>query len=169
MAPKRDITCCFTGHRPQKLPWGNDENDIRCQMLKKRIAAAIGDAYLDGFRRFLCGMATGCDTWFCEEALSLKEHLPGLEIHAVIPCETQPNRWSERDRNRYYSLLERCDSSTLLQTAYTPDCMMRRNEYMVDHSALLLAAYNGEFGGTMQTINYALRQGVELRYLEIPR
>ena len=27
-------TCCFTGHRPDKLPWGPDESDPRCAALK---------------------------------------------------------------------------------------------------------------------------------------
>lgn len=25
--PERENTCCFTGHREYKLPWGSDEND----------------------------------------------------------------------------------------------------------------------------------------------
>ena len=27
-------TCCFTGHRPDKLPWGSRESDPRCLTLK---------------------------------------------------------------------------------------------------------------------------------------
>ena len=34
-------TCCFTGHRPDKLPWGTREEDPRCAALKGRIAAAL--------------------------------------------------------------------------------------------------------------------------------
>lgn len=30
---------------------------------------------------------------------------------------------------------------------------------MVDHSSLLIAAYDGEAGGTKNTIDYALRRG----------
>ena len=39
--------------------------------------------------------------------------------------------------------------------------MQRCNQYMVDHSALLLAAFAGLPGGTMNTILYAQRSGVE--------
>ena len=31
--PERENTCCFTGHREYKLPWGSDENDPRCRKL----------------------------------------------------------------------------------------------------------------------------------------
>lgn len=34
-------TCCFTGHRPEKLPWGTDEGDPRCRMLKKKLYDAV--------------------------------------------------------------------------------------------------------------------------------
>ena len=58
-------------------------------------------------------------------------------------------------------LLARCDEQHLIQQAYSPNCMQRRNQYMVDHSALLLAAFAGLPGGTMNTILYAQRSGVE--------
>ena len=37
----KPVTCCFTGHRPNKLPWGGDEEDQRCLTLKKAIADAV--------------------------------------------------------------------------------------------------------------------------------
>ena len=46
----REQTCCFTGHRPEKLPWRYDESDPRCVELKGRLAAALGDAYGKGKR-----------------------------------------------------------------------------------------------------------------------
>ena len=32
--PERENTCCFTGHREYKLPWGSDETDPRCRKLQ---------------------------------------------------------------------------------------------------------------------------------------
>lgn len=34
-------TCCFTGHRPQSLPFGFNENDARCAALKKALREQI--------------------------------------------------------------------------------------------------------------------------------
>ena len=42
-------TCCFTGHRPDKLPWGVREDDPRCTDLKARLAAAL-EAVFNGER-----------------------------------------------------------------------------------------------------------------------
>ena len=52
-------TCCFTGHRPSKLPWGTREEDPRCVALKGRIAAALEEEYAAGVRHFISGMARG--------------------------------------------------------------------------------------------------------------
>ena len=45
--------------------------------------------------------------------------------------------------------------------------MMRRNRYMVDRSSLLLACFDGQSGGTMNTILYAQRRGVKVIIIEL--
>ena len=60
------ISCSFSGHRPEKLPWGDNERDERCLALKAAMDEMVRKAYDDGYRHFICGMARGCDTYFCE-------------------------------------------------------------------------------------------------------
>ena len=81
----RQVTCSFTGHRPEKLPWGEDESDIRCAELKERLFDAVLAAYDQGYRHFLCGMARGSDFWFCEAVLRLQEIQTDVSLEAVIP------------------------------------------------------------------------------------
>ncbi len=156
----RPITCCFTGHRPSKLPWGRDEGDPRCLDLKRRLRDAVEAAYEEGFRHFICGMAVGCDFYFAEAVLDLREQRGDVTLEAAVPCPTQADHWGEADRKRYQNLLAACDFETLVQDHYGPGCMQRRNRYMVDHSALVIAVYDGMPGGTRQTLEYALRRGV---------
>lgn len=163
----RETTCCFTGHRPAKLPWGNDETDPRCIALKKALAQAVERAYERGYRHFICGMARGCDLYFAEAVLALRDHRPDVTLEAAIPCEGQANGWGEGERNRYFDLVARCDLETMVQTAYDPGCMQRRNRYMVAHSGLLIAAYDGLMGGTMYTIHFAMREGVEVEVVPV--
>lgn len=163
----RETTCSFTGHRPEKLPWRGDESDPRCLALKERLAAAVEDAYDKGMRHFLCGMARGADFYFCDAVLELRERRSGVTLEAVIPCEEQAARWSERERERWFSLVERCDGETMLQHHYDKGCMLRRNRYLVDHSSMLIAVYDGMLGGTMYTLSYAMKQGLETVILEV--
>jgi len=118
--------------------------------------------YQSGITHFISGMARGSDFYFCEAVLRLREEHGAVSLEAVIPYEEQAASWPEGDRNRYFRLVSQCDYETLLQATYSPDCMKKRNHYMVDHAAVLIAVYNGQFGGTMQTVNYAKRKGLEI-------
>lgn len=163
---ERERTCCFTGHRPEKLPWRGDERSPDCVALKARLSEELEGLYERGFRHFICGMAKGTDLYFAREVLSLRERRPGVVLEAAIPCPTQADSWSEADRARYHEILERCDLETLVQHHYDRYCMLRRNRYMVEHASLLLAVYNGRGGGTRYTISHAMDRGLEVIILE---
>ncbi|MDR0917313.1 MAG: DUF1273 domain-containing protein [Oscillospiraceae bacterium] len=162
MQAEREITACFSGYRPEKLPWGVDEDDPRCRMLKHKLYDIAEALYHSGIRRFVVGMARGCDTFFCEELLKLREISPDLTIEAAIPCEDQARRWSEPDRARYFELLSQCDTETYVSRRYTNDCMMKRNRYMVDKSSVIVVVFDGKVGGTMYTRQYAATRGIEV-------
>ena len=156
----RANTCCFTGHRPEKLPWGADETDPRCAALKRKIRDAVESAYDGGMRHFICGMARGCDFYFAEAVLALRAERGDVSLEAAVPCPTQADSWPAEDRARWRRILDQCDLETMVQHSYTPGCMLRRNRYMVDHSALVIAVYDGTSGGTRRTLEYALRRKV---------
>ncbi len=159
--------CCFTGHRPEKLPWGADERDERCIKLKQELACHLEGLYLAGCRRFLCGMARGCDLYFAEAVLELREAHGDVILEAALPCDTQADNWRESEQRRYEHLLAESDEVTFVAHRYSPGCMQRRNRYMVDSSDILLAVFNGTGGGTMQTILYAKRRGLQVLTIEI--
>ena len=166
MAAHRNLSCCFTGHRAAKLPWGFMEEDTRCVALKQRIFDAVEAVYTAGIRHFICGMANGCDLYFCEAVLSIRSERPDITLEAAVPFEAQAARWPPELRHRYCRLLTECDEQTLIQRGYSIDCMTKRNRYMVDHSSVLIAAYDGLSGGTLNTLRYALAEGLEI--IELP-
>ena len=162
----RPVSCAFTGHRPGKLPWGNNENDPRCLRAKRDLRTVLEELIIDGYEHCICGMAEGCDFYFCEALLELKSHYPHISIEAAIPCPTQADAWGIAQQRRYAKLLACCDEQTVIEQKYTPDCMRRRNRYMVDHASVLVTLHNGLPGGTRYTIEYAMRRG--LKILDIP-
>lgn len=161
------LSCSFTGHRPEKLPWGSAENAPRCIALKENLNKEVETAYHAGYRHFLSGMARGTDLYFCEAALSLRDHYPDVTVEAVIPFPGQAERWNWHEQSRYHSLLEHCNFETVVQHHYSHGCMQRRNRYLVEHSSRILAVYNGKGGGTLYTLNYAIKQNLELIVLNI--
>jgi len=160
-------SCCFTGHRPQKLPWGCDESDARCVEFKEKLDAVIAAVYESGITHFICGMALGCDLYCAEAVIKLKALHSDVTLEAAVPYDGQDAKFKEADRKRYREILYNCDKTTLTSDYYTPSCMMRRNKYMVDNSNVLIACYDGHSGGTWNTIKYAMEQDKEVIHLPI--
>jgi uncharacterized phage-like protein YoqJ len=162
-------TCCFTGHRPEKLPWGDDGRDPRCLALKNRILREVGGLYRRGYQNFVCGMARGCDLYFAEAVLALRETYPTLTLEAALPYPGQADRWPEQDRLRWQELLARCDQETVVCPGYTRHCMHLRDRYMVERSSAVLAVFDGTPGGTRYTLNYAMDRQLEVLLVDPAR
>ncbi|MCD8143992.1 MAG: DUF1273 domain-containing protein [Oscillospiraceae bacterium] len=162
----REKSCCFTGHRPDKLPWRTNELDWRCQVLKGWMAQTVEQAWLDGYRHFICGMALGCDLYFCEAVLDFQVNHPEVRLEAAIPFPGQAERWPPAQQRRWKSLVNQCSFQTVIQPAYDRGCMLRRDRYMVSRSSRIIAVYNGTPGGTMQTLAYAMQNRLEIIRLD---
>lgn len=158
-------TCCFTGHRPSRLGFG--ENSPHCAALKNKISALLTDLIeQQGFTHFISGMALGVDMYAARAVLELKEKYPFITLECAIPCANQTKGWSLKDKTEYSAILSRCDNPVLLQQPYTPDCMQKRNRYMVDNSNLVLAVWNGTPSGTGNTVKYAKAKNVPVLLLD---
>jgi len=154
------MICAFSGHRPQKLPWGGREDDERCRALKTLLLETVGTLLDRGCDTFLCGMARGCDTYFAEAVLRLRdERDPAARLIAMVPCPGQADRWPARDRARYEALLLASDEVRVLEPAYSAGCMQRRNRAMAETCDLLVTVFDGSPGGTAETVRCAGRLG----------
>ena len=155
--------CAFTGHRPHKFPWKNNEKDERCVRLKANLTEQITNLTALGITDFLSGMAEGTDLWAAQAVLDLREKNPALKLHCILPHKGQADKWSSTAREQYFSILEQADSIVYVNRDYHKNCMLERNRFLVDHSAFLLAVYNGEYrGGTAATVRYAQKMGREI-------
>lgn len=162
---ERKRSCCFTGHRPDHLPWGRQEEDLLCRRTREALAVAIEYAYQDGYRWFYTGMALGIDQIAAELVIHSKRFHPDIHLVAAIPCPGQAQGWRMEDIQRYCDILDECDLEDIhiLAPARTRRCMLDRDRYMVDHSGRLIAVYDGKSrGGTEYTLGYALMQGLEV-------
>ncbi len=152
--------CSFTGHRPQNLPFRFNEEDPRCIALKTLLREEIEKQIKENeVSHFISGMALGVDTYVAEIVIDLKSTYPHITLEAAIPCETQAVKWKEKDRIRYFSLVEKCDKETLISRKYTTECMQQRNHYMVDAADAIIAVWDGTPSGTGKTVSYARSKG----------
>ena len=155
--------CAFTGHRPHKFPWKDNEADPRCIALKETLAEQIATLAGAGVTEYFTGGADGVDCWAAEIVLSLREKNPALKLRCVLPHEGQADRWSDSARERYHSILKRADSVDYVSRQYYDGCMIDRNHRLVELAGLLLAVFNGaRRSGTGATVNYARKMGREI-------
>ena len=148
--------CAFTGHRPKSFPWDYDESAPSCILLKEVLATQISALAEQGVTDFLSGMAQGTDLWCAQIVLDLRKTDPALKLHCVLPCKGQESKWTASAQERYRSILAQANEVVYVGQEYNRDCMLKRNRYLVDHSSILLAVYNGTWrSGTGATVRYA--------------
>lgn len=154
--------CAFTGYRPAKMPFGYDETDPRCIDFKKRLTDTIMLLIEQGYSHFLSGGAMATDIFAAEAVLELKEVYPHITLEMVSPFDGQADRWSREYRARHDELFELADMVTVISREYTRSCMFLRNRYLVTNADILVAAYDGQEGGTKMTVELARREGVQV-------
>lgn len=85
-----------------------------------------------------------------------------IKLIAAIPYEGQANKWSVEYRERYFDILAQADQEVIMQEHYTKSCMHERNRFIVDNSAYMIAVFNGDKGGTANTLHYAESKGLNI-------
>lgn len=157
-------TCCFTGHRPQRLPFQFDEQHPDCVRLKERLRQEMVRLITEEeVSCFITGLALGIDMICAELVLELKETHPQVTLECAIPYEEQAARWTVPHRERYYDIIVRSDYENQLQGYYTSDCMKKQSHYMVEKSGHVLAVWDGDARSrTGRTVRYARELGREI-------
>lgn len=155
--------CCFTGHRPQKLSFGYDEENPACIQLKKQLSCEIDAKIKSGCTSFITGMAMGADIWCAEMVIACRQKFdtPVL-LTAVIPFKNQPSSFPVSYMRRYAEILLQADHVVLLAEKYVPGCMHKRNQYMVNQADCVIAVSSGDAGGTQETIKMAQKKGLDI-------
>ena len=159
--PDKRYCCCFTGHRPEKLGVGKD---IIVQRLDEAIASAMGR----GYTTYISGVAKGVDLWAADLVLKYRIARPDIRLVCAVPYKGFGLHWKDGHSELFARVIREADAVCYVCDSYSRSVYQRRNEWMVDRSSLLIAAYAGVSGGTRNTIGYASKQeGCEIQYLDL--
>lgn len=162
------MVCAFTGHRQEKFSFGTDEQHPDCRKIKRQIHCEIRRMVAEGVNIFITGMCRGVDLWVAEIVLQLRDSQPSgvIQLWAAIPYDRQAVSWRHEDRDRYEEILSKADRVEYISHAYTRACLHQRNRWMCDQATHLLAVYDGQPGGTKNTIDYARKKGLNITIIE---
>lgn len=161
-------TLCVTGHRPDKLPWGDDVNSPLYHQFISDLVLNLEYAIEKGYTHFISGGALGVDLEFAYCVLNLQKKYNNITLEIAVPCKDQSKSWSAEDKATYDFLLKHANQVTVLSENYYPFCMQRRNEYMVNKSDCVLCCFNGiKKGGTYHTIKYAQKHQKDFLFIDL--
>jgi len=153
---EKETTCCFTGHRPEKL-------DVPKEVVIQQLDVAIQDAIRDGYTTFLSGVSRGVDLWAAELLVQYRQSIPNVKLVCAVPFEGFGLHWKNDWTEKFVRILHAADSVQYVCKGYSRSAYQERNQWMVDRVSLVIAAYNGKSGGTKNTIAYAEQNGKAAR------
>lgn len=159
-------TACFTGHRPEKIPFDTSEK-LFLDILARAIYLRSYEAIRSGYDTFFCGMQRGTDIWAGKQILKLKEEFPDIRLICVSPYEKEINSRKGADMADYIELRDSCDGFIALQREYSRECYQNRNRFMVDNSSLIIGAVADRKSGTGQTLAYARKKGLRVDEIDL--
>ena len=149
----RKHRCCFTGHRPEKLKLPEEQ---LAPLLEAEIRRAIAKEYTT----FISGAARGTDLIAAEIVLRLRERDPRLKLICALPYPDFGQHWDGGWTRRLQNVLAAADLTRCVRPSFSYASYQARNQWMVDRTSLVIAVFNGERGGTKNTLDYARKKGV---------
>lgn len=177
----REITVGATGHRPDKMQgWQNALGGYNHRHpfvveLRTVLLEVLEDLIVNqGKTRFISGGALGFDSMFFWAVNHLKKKYPEIENVLAIPFQNQYIKWQSQQQHWYFEMLKRADhifdvaripEYSTMEDKQTPPIplddysnakMKERNKFMVDQSGVIVAFYDGTYGGTSHCFNYAM-------------
>lgn len=148
-------SCCFTGHRPDKLPKSKNE----LEKLEQKIKEVVLKLIAEGYAEFYTGMAQGTDLLCGKVIADLRKENQSINLISVIPHAEHGKLLYGKSKEEYDYVLNNSTNYKIISPIYTSACMHQRNKFMVDNSDCVIAVYSGEKGGTKNTVDYAMKKG----------
>ena len=139
------VTAAITGHRPNKLP--------NLQYVKAQLALAYADLKVDWV---IQGMAAGVD--LMSAGVAFENYIPYI---CVKPWEG--HKAAAGDEFLYLQTITHAQDVVVVDPseAFPGNWVyQKRNEWMVDHSNVVIAVWDSSRGGTHNAVQYALKKKV---------
>lgn len=128
--------------------------------MARLLEVEIKRAVASGFTTYITGMARGTDLVAAEIVLRLRERDDRLKLICALPHPGFGQHWGGGWSERSQRVLARVDLTRTICPSFSYAAYQARNEWMVRHSGLVIAVFNGERGGTKNTLDFAQKSGV---------
>ncbi len=117
--------------------WNEFEQSIACDELFEAIKAVLNELAREETLCLVTSMHLGPETLAAEAVLKFGEKAK-IKLECALPYEEQANDWTEPERDRYYNIIENCDTQLFISTAYTDSCEQKCYDYLVNTADIIL-------------------------------
>ncbi len=116
---------------PTPKDWDSFEKTVECDLLYEKLKDHLKEVSEKEGVCLISSLNIGVETMAAMAALSLRDEC-NLMLECVIPYEERANDWSEVHRDRYFSVIEKCDKETIVERRYSSESEYNAICYMVD-------------------------------------
>lgn len=156
----------ITGHRNQRLNLPEDENDSAWKPIKYWLISELSKLTNICRERnepleLYCGMASGSDIVFALAGEAFRPpYIHNVKLHCVLPCKDY------NSTHKYFDYIKsKSDEWVELADKFYKGCDNVRDQYIVDHSDIIFAIWDGnKSGGVWSTIRKAQKAGKKIIY-----
>ena len=153
---KQSNICAIFGEGPDELSFGYDEEYYTCAVLKMRLVMAMQEAIAEGCDAFASTLLQGAPMWGAEACLAME----GVSLVAVPTSEEQASRWHPERRERYFRLIEECD--TLIDVSAKG---VTAEEYILENCSHAIILGSLEYPHIHAFFDVARASGVKILYI----
>ena len=169
---QKHLNVCFSGHRPNKLPDAGDLSQPAMNAVYHDLLTAIDNAATEGRNNFIHGMMSGFDIIAAEAVFEIKKKHPHIRLISVLPFKEKfftTREWDDEWLKRSAKICNQSDCCVCLSSFYYPHVYYDRNNWMIEHSSLLICYQSSGRGGTAYTVKRAQKNGVPVINLALHR
>lgn len=162
-------SCSFLSIYSEKRSYDFDEQRKECKAFINDLKTRIHFEMDYGLRHFLCVLNNAIDLFFAELILGFKNELCcGITLKCIIPDDKQCPFVDERQKVRYFTILERCDDVIYLKIDKEKDCTESCNLYMLENTDMMFVAWDESLDTTLyQVIKASIRLDKRLCFVRL--
>lgn len=159
---KKEKTCCIISNDFCNFSFLQLEKKEK-QKIKEKAVEEIEKLRSDGVKNFISALEEGVDLFAADYISRTKKENETLEC--AVAFEEQAKNYSEKQREDYFSLCEKCDTLSFVSRKRNFGCKTKRDRYMIEQSDIVLCFWDKFAPYTGELLQFAVTKNKKIVYI----
>ncbi|MEE0945811.1 MAG: SLOG family protein [Acutalibacteraceae bacterium] len=157
---EKEKTCCFIINDFCAIDYLNKSSAAK-EKISEKLKEEICRLKEIGVTSFITGCEAGIDLDFAQEVLKDKN----LSLFCVCAYEEQSSSYGEKEREKYYNVINQCNDCFLVSKQRDFGCKNKRDKFMIDRSDYILCYWDKISPYTGELLQYAAANDKKIAYI----